>query len=371
MAGFSPFAQQRSVAPGSIMPVAQRYWVSGQDGIVVRKEMSLESEFVADVDAGAALSVVGFGELPSGKRRARLLHPVKGWCSAKLVSPGATPRYALPARRDGARPRILCLHGGATSGAIFKAQLHAVVQELRDAADFVFADGPVAAPATGPEAKHMRSFFPGLVDGGLFSWMRIVELEAGEEVDVVARLAKSRDAAASGVVHGKGVLVGTKAGDRDQQYRGEGRALAAVIDHVKRWQPDGILGFSQGANVAALLMAAVEAGAAPDVPPPKFLVCMCATHWGWRDDMRARTDAILADAGLRRARAPLFAGKLKIPSLHVVNDDDPRRAFSESFRDDLFEAPAGATCAAGHKPPAEPRFADLIHDFAKPLLEAD
>lgn len=280
MASFSAHASA-TTAPGSVMPVAQRYWASGKDGIVVRGLMSLDSKVVGDLACGAPLSVMGFGELPCGKRRARLVHPVKGWCSAKLISPAGTPAWDLPRRPDGSRPRVLCLHGGATSGAIFRAQLHAIVEDLKEAVDFVFEDGPLSAPTTGPEAKHMRSFFPGLVKGGLFSWMSIVEVsEDGKEEDVVASvLRRERDRAPgggvdddlrSGVVHGSGaVLVGTKdAAGGDQQYRDEGAALKRVLELVRTHRPDGIVGFSQGANVAALLFAALQAGHASVPSPP-------------------------------------------------------------------------------------------------------
>lgn len=368
--------------------MAQRYWASGKDGIVVRGLMSLDSKVVGDLACGTPLSVMGFGELPCGKRRARLVHPVKGWCSAKLISPAGTPAWDLPRRPDGSRPRVLCLHGGATSGAIFRAQLHAIVEDLKEAVDFVFEDGPLSAPTTGPEAKHMRSFFPGLVKGGLFSWMSIVEVsEDGREEDVVASvLRRERDDRApggrvdddlrSGVVHGSGaVLVGTKdAAGGDQQYRNEGAALKRVLELVCTHRPDGIVGFSQGANVAALLFAALQAGHASVPSPPRFLVALCATHWGWKRDVQRRTDTILRDADLRgddfgwRFDTPLFEEKLRVPSLHVINDHDPRRRFSLSFRDDLFLDPQSATANIGHKPPNEPRFADVIHDFAKAAL---
>lgn len=126
MAQFSAHARGgHTVAPGSVMPVAQRYWVHAPCGALARAGMDLDSDEVGDVDSGAAVSVMGFAQLASGKRRARLLHPVRGWVSAALLRPGAAPAYSL---RD--RPRVLCLHGGGTSGAIFRAQLHAVVSDL-------------------------------------------------------------------------------------------------------------------------------------------------------------------------------------------------------------------------------------------------
>lgn len=353
------------------MPVAMRYWCSGKHGALVRAGIAIDSDEVGDVECGAAVSVGNFATLDSGKRRARLLHPVRGWCSAAMLSPGASPAWDLPGR-----PRILALHGGGTNGEIFRAQLYAITTELGDAVEWVFPDGIVDV-AGGGGAGQMRAFFPGL-RGDLRSWLRIVEVSDGAEVDVVDRLgrelaargppASAGDIARSGVVAGK-VEVGTDAGPREQTYRGAGPALARVVALVREHEPDGILGFSQGANVASLLLAALEHGGLDlgGRAPPKFLIAMCGTHWGWAPKFADASDAILEAAGLPPPKAPLYSSKLETPSLHVLADDDPRRPFSSSFRD-LFAGGESLDSPTSHKPPVEPRFADAIHDFIRGVL---
>ena len=155
-----------------------------------------------------------------------------------------------------------------------------------------------------------------------------------------------------------------------QAYRREADALRVVVDHVRAYEPDGLMGFSQGSNVASLLMSALENGAdLGDARHPRFLVSFCGTHWGWADDFRARSDAVARGAGLKLA-TPLYSSKLRVPSLHVIADDDPRKDFSESFKA-LFENPVVRRAPNSHKPPVEPRFADEIAAFLQGALAGE
>ncbi|KAJ5118122.1 hypothetical protein N7448_004231 [Penicillium atrosanguineum] len=53
-------------------------------------------------------------------------------------------------------PRILCLHGGGTNARIFRAQCRGIVHRLKDEFRFVFAQAPFSSPA-GPDVLSVYS----------------------------------------------------------------------------------------------------------------------------------------------------------------------------------------------------------------------
>ena len=68
---------------------------------------------------------------------------------------------------------------------------------------------------------------------------------------------------------------------RDDTYKG----IAEAVSHVRAaWEAepfDGILGFSQGANLATLL-AGCCAAESPAATLPRFAVIFCGTLFGWQ-----------------------------------------------------------------------------------------
>jgi len=166
----------------------------------------------------------------------------------------------MAALGEAARQRVLCLHGMGTSGSILRRQLHALVRLCPDI-DLVFLDGPFATPAFSPliakvfgEAEHFR----------------YMERRTECEGDI---------------------------------YVGITEAVAHCRAHLR--PGDGVLGFSQGANLATLLAAAC----AVDEPGlvPRFAVLFCGTEFGWSRQPEA---------------AGWFDAPLAIPSLSVVGDLD-------------------------------------------------
>jgi hypothetical protein len=110
------------------------------------------------------------------------------------------------------RLRILCLHGYHGSGAVLRRQMATWPYELASVADFFYADAP------------------SLADGD-FGWWHAVDSE--------------QDAASDD----PGV------GDRHRHYKGWTRTRAAIVSAFEKQGPfDGVLGFSQGAALAALLV---------------------------------------------------------------------------------------------------------------------
>lgn len=66
--------------------------------------------------------------------------------TASAVQSAAPERSTSSENHDDARPRILCLHGGGVTGAIFKAQCRALIRNL-PGFRLVFADGPFLSEA--------------------------------------------------------------------------------------------------------------------------------------------------------------------------------------------------------------------------------
>jgi predicted esterase len=118
-------------------------------------------------------------------------------------------------------PRILCLHGGGTNARIFRAQCRVIRARLARSFRLVFADAPFPSPAPGPDVESVYGGW-----GPFRSWLRVIPspLRASGKLD-----ASSIDASVAAAV------------------RADDEAGAAGP-----WV--GLLGFSQGAGVAASLL---------------------------------------------------------------------------------------------------------------------
>lgn len=118
--------------------------------------------------------------------------------------------------------------------------------------------------------------------------------------------------------------------------RGLEEALGTVAQALKKLGPfDGILGFSQGAALAALVCALGQAGD-PRFPLPRFIILVsgfCPRGLGLKE--------------------PILQGPLSLPSLHVFGDTDRVIPSQESMQ--LCSRFAGAitlTHSGGHFIPA-------------------
>jgi predicted esterase len=122
-------------------------------------------------------------------------------------------------------PRILCLHGGGVNAEVFELQCRAIIARLRPYFRLVFVNGPL------PCAPHEKIVAVYGDQGPFFRWMPW--LDAHSDVD--------DDAAAETIM--RTCLDAMK---RDSA------AHSATGDWV------GVLGFSQGAKIAASLLFAQE-----------------------------------------------------------------------------------------------------------------
>ena len=178
--------------------------------------------------------------------------------SAGAVVPDAAEHTEqMGSRRDGF-PHLLCLHSSAGCGSTFRKQLAPLA--LEDSYDLDFLDGELEMdPAVQPEARMLRVFFPNAPNR---SYMRLVELNvaSGEERSVLL----ATNALAAGpqgmVTHGGDTS--QEAGRRE--YRNVANALELLARRIARaslegGRYDGVVAFSQGANLLVMALALLEA----------------------------------------------------------------------------------------------------------------
>lgn len=144
----------------------------------------------------------------------------------------------------------------------------------------------------------------------------------------------------------------------DHEYAGIDVAVDYVTREVSARGPfDCMLGFSQGANLVTMVVAQLV-HTKQSALLPRCCIVMCGTQFGWA----------------QRQLGHLFAEKLRIPSLHVIGDEDPFRTTTEALAE-LFEQPVLITHASGHRPmppgrDAEPLAQTLLSFMLMHLDEA-
>ncbi|KZL83287.1 oxidoreductase [Colletotrichum incanum] len=165
------------------------------------------------------------------------------------------------------RPKILCLHGGGSSGTIFQIQLIRLSRVLEPRFEFVFLDGPIETEP-GPGVLPV---FEGC--GPYYRWVSDDPSSPAEEL---------------------------------QQQKETAMELLKM--YVQQTGPYvGVMGFSQGARAAASLL--LEQQRQPFVPNNLFGVFLCGTY----PPFVPHNDKILA------------------PSVHVVGLFDPWKPASEEL----------------------------------------
>ncbi|XP_077596415.1 esterase OVCA2 [Stigmatopora nigra] len=163
--------------------------------------------------------------------------------------------------------RVLCLHGYRQDGASFREKTGALRKLLKKEVDFVYMDAPHAIE----QGQESHGDGGGYRRGWWFS-------------DPAART--------------------FDAGRPCEESRGLDESVAALREAARRHAPlDGVLGFSQGAAMAAVLCALRESGAEPDLTF-RFAILvagfrsLCARHLGF------------------------YSAPLETPSLHVIGLGD-------------------------------------------------
>ncbi|XP_059457725.1 uncharacterized protein LOC132187431 [Corylus avellana] len=164
------------------------------------------------------------------------------------------------------KPRILCLHGFRTSGEILKKLAGRLPQTVLEKLDLVFLDAPF--PAEG------KSDVEGIYDPPYYEWF-----QANEDYT---------------------------------EYTNFEECLAYMEDYMLKHGPfDGVLGFSMGGMLAALLPGMQEEGVAlTKVPKIKFLIIISGAKFGG------------SKFGAPKLAANALSSPIKCPSLHFIGEKD-------------------------------------------------
>jgi len=228
--------------------------------------------------------------------------------------------------------RILCLHGTCSSGAIMKMQLARLLPLLKPKAELIFIDGPLRVEDDNPMLEEQQKVFGSKPMYDFARWVKEEGLKGSEaerkkkgEDDLWEKFPSRAEMAA---------FFRTNPEERLQmcalrKYHGLEEALAFLQEQLRLHAPiDGVLGFSQGANLASLLVAQALAGKAPRF---SFAIHICAGRPGWVEQY-----------------PDLFKSKLSMRSLHISGEVDlfnPPLALKE-----LYENPVCLEHDDGHRP---------------------
>lgn len=188
--------------------------------------------------------------------------------------------------------RVLALHSFRTSGDIFRQQvkLSGLDEKLEDLIEIVYLTAP--HPASGAIPDDVKDIF----EGPYFEWWTADKGEGGEWT-----------------------------------YQGAEQSVAYVSDYLRLHGPfDGLVGFSQGGAMAAILVAMQRHGAAlQGLPLLRFCVIF---------------------AGIK-SRDPRFVRFLDqpiaCPALHVIGDRDYVKKYAYQLYN-AFEEPCLITHPRGH-----------------------
>ena len=230
-------------------------------------------------------------------------------------------------------PRILCLHGGGTSATIFKIQLRRLVFALRQYFTFVFVSAPIES---GPGPGVMPIFAD---SGPYYRWI------APEGHDGELTQLKVRELLKDAMKKDGGEFV-------------------------------GVLGFSQGARMAAGLLADQEEGENEGMPKWKFGVLLCGSYppsslsasrkplGGPKDDVSRDEHGEIGEPGIGEI--------IRVPSVHLRGLQDVHlekgRRLSRYFSDKIeleFDQGHHLPGAAGDTTSPKTATADLADAILK------
>ncbi|KHJ91664.1 serine hydrolase [Oesophagostomum dentatum] len=140
--------------------------------------------------------------------------------------------------------RILCLHGYRQNDVLFREKTGSLRKQFRKYAEFEFMSAPLVPNVDSEDRGDVRGWWFSREDNQ-FSSRDICSIATGFEQSACAGHGRSkRDAKVGPNISKNGLQAGKKM-----------KGVAAVSDYVHTNGPfDGILGFSQGASMAHLLM---------------------------------------------------------------------------------------------------------------------
>ncbi|KAF8018511.1 hypothetical protein BT93_H3403 [Corymbia citriodora subsp. variegata] len=179
------------------------------------------------------------------------------------------------------KPRILCLHGFRTSAKILETQIHKWPQSVLEKLDLVYLDAPY--PSVG------KSSVEGIFDPPYFEWF-----QANQDFT---------------------------------EYENFEECIAFIEDFMVKNGPfDGLLGFSQGAVLAAALPGMQAEGLVlTKVPKVKFLILISGGKLGG------------SKYGAPPLAANAFSSPVNCPSLHLIGENDFQKPESIDLLDSFVD----------------------------------
>ncbi|KAL1846958.1 hypothetical protein VTK73DRAFT_173 [Phialemonium thermophilum] len=210
---------------------------------------------------------------------------------------------------DAHLPRLLCLHGGGTTARIFRRQCRSLVRAFSPYFRLVFADAPYLAPDPGPDAAALAAVYPPARYGPFRRWLRsspsehpICDADGNECEEGAAAIERA--------------MLSAMAADDAAGGRGE-------------WV--GLLGFSQGAKVAASVLFETQGrlrGTRPQVGPFAGVDWRFGVLLAGRGPLVALGQDTFSLAGFERPGGSA-AGRTPPPPPPVVGE---RRAWNSEHR---------------------------------------
>ncbi|KAG2497705.1 hypothetical protein HYH03_004442 [Edaphochlamys debaryana] len=147
----------------------------------------------------------------------------RAWSGVVLSLHASSPLRPHPPVAPPAPPKLklLCLHGYLQNAEVFRSRIGSLRKGLKSRVEFVFVDGPFEAQGLPGDEEEV-----GGGAGGRSWWQWTDSGPAGRP-------------------------------SKAASYTGWDVARTALVAALREHQPDGLLGFSQGATAAALLLADV------------------------------------------------------------------------------------------------------------------
>uniref|UniRef100_A0A7S2C881 Serine hydrolase domain-containing protein n=1 Tax=Octactis speculum TaxID=3111310 RepID=A0A7S2C881_9STRA len=168
----------------------------------------------------------------------------------------------------------------------------------------------------------------------------------------------------------------------DDTYADWEQGIGAIIRRLKLNGPyHGILGFSQGANMATIVAALVQCGALPwaDI---RFFVLLCGSKYGWADDL-ATTEPLhgldcvhfLDEEAIEEdfiGFPPLLTEKIRIPAFIQAGEKDPRKENTYGLVQLFDEGSCHVvTTPEGHSVTSNPSAVDAMAALVARAMDSD
>lgn len=217
----------------------------------------------------------------------------------------------------GTLPRILCLHGFRQTSQNFRGRTSALRKRLKHSAEFIFIDAPHALPTIHQNKAIRDDTIPALES-------TVLSTDRDSEVKRCRRgwLVTPEQYRQTNAVHFQDI--------DDQQYQKQTagweeslEVLENILANDDGLSFDGVLGFSQGAAVAAVL-AALECQRPVESRRFNFVI-LCSGYISALPDHREL---------LQNWQA---AGGIPLPSMHVFGAGQQDRQVGESDSEDLMQ----------------------------------